>query len=237
MDSLYRLTNQIIDSITGFSIASNLFNALEFDFKSRNEIENYQAHQFKILAEIAVGSEFYNNYQNKTLSDFPVITRDVFRKNSERLKTKVYNPYATVYSSGSTTNQVKHFITRQMLLAKRVSHQRMLTWYGLNRESPELKIGGLPSNKKTMAYHYLKNKRHFSSYDLTEDKLPGLVKIFQKFKPKVLTGYPSSIYHFLKYAHLNNIPLPAPGIVITHAENLYPDIVGFIKLIFLNPLS
>ncbi|NJK87714.1 MAG: hypothetical protein HC906_18805 [Bacteroidales bacterium] len=226
METIHRIANKAVDRLTGFDISKRITSAIAFDFKSRNEIENNQKEKFEILKAKANLSEFYTEYQNACYSQFPIMTRENFMKNVERLKTGI-KPYKIVLSSGSTSNPVTHYITKEMLLAKRVSHQKMLTWYGLNRESSEFKIGGLPTNLKMRTYYILKNKRYFNSYSLSQHKLTDILKTYNRFKPKLVTGYPSAIEHFFKSSLKTGMKLHSPELIITHAENLYADTVNF----------
>lgn len=232
MELQYKIVNNVIDIFTGFDINSGIEKAVEFDFRSRREIEEFQKEKFKLLASMACNSDFYKKLKGKDYSEFPVMTRENFVLNSARLQTYIHKPFKTVKSSGSTNTPVVHYVTKEMLLAKRISHQKMLNWYGLNRESPEFKVGGLPIDRKTKIYYYLKNKRYSSSFDVSENTLPAIVKEFNRFKPKVLLGYPSSIKNFLNFSKIKNYSLNPPEIVVTHAENLYKDVVDIIKKSF-----
>ena len=219
----YKTINFIIDKFTGYNISQGVINALEFDFLSRDEIYQYQQQKFQELSQIASQSEYYKNFCNKPLKDFPLIDRVEYQANIERMKTNYNHPYHIGESSGSTGHPVNQYVTKDMLQAKRVSHQKMLRWYGLNRESPEFKLGGLKCSFKTNVYHYLRNKRYFDSYTITEMTLKKITRLYNRFKPKVLYGYPSAINKFLMFAKSHNIKLFHPAIVVTHAENLYKE--------------
>jgi phenylacetate-CoA ligase len=224
--------NLLIDRITGFDMSKRTTQAISFDFLNRSQIENYQKEKFQELSRIASTSEYYKDYCNKSLEEFPFINRDEYQKNLPLLRTNFKHPFHIKQSSGSTGQPVKQFVTKDMLLAKRSSHQKMLSWYGLTRESPEFKLGGLHFNVKTKIYHFLRNKRHFDSFYISDQTLPGIIRTYNKFKPAILYGYPSTINRFIMFSRNKGFKLFQPDIIVTHAENLYKEIENNIKLVF-----
>jgi phenylacetate-CoA ligase len=207
--------------MTGFNIKGELIKVLRFDEMTAEEIQRSQHEKFEVLKEYACKSEIYKTYYNESYDHFPVITRDLLKKNYEKFLTGIRKPYMIQHSSGSTSNPISICVSKEMLLAKRISHQKMLHWYGLKRESGEFKIGGLKQDLKTQLYHHFKNKKYYNSYQIREDNIPELIKRYNHFKPPVLYGYPSAIYHFVRMAELKSIKLHVPDIIVTHAENLY----------------
>jgi len=228
----YKLINFLVDKVTGYNINKACKEAIQFDLLSREEIEEYQRHKFKKLAEIASSSEFYIRCVNKKLSDFPLIDREIFQKEYCKMITKSKKSFKINSSSGSTGHPVKQYITKDMLLAKRASHQKMLHWYGLKRESPELKMGGIEIDIIKKAYYFMKNKKFFDSYNINNSTIQKISKVFNKFKPKILYGYPSTIDRFVTYARSNNIKLHHPEIIVVHAENLYKEMQDNFKSCF-----
>jgi phenylacetate-coenzyme A ligase PaaK-like adenylate-forming protein len=218
-----RIFNQVFDLITGYEINNALAKAIERDFWNRDQIVSDQSLKFQKLSSIASKSEYYSSYRGRDISAFPIMGRQEFKLNQERIKTHYKGSYLLRHSSGSTSSPVTHMISKEMLLAKRVSHQKMLTWYGLCRESPELKIGGLKPEKYTFLYYYLKNKRYFSSFQIDKSSMAAVMKTFNDFKPSILYGYPSSIYNFVTLLEINNQKEHEPRIIVTHAENLYKE--------------
>lgn len=220
---IYRALNHIIDIITGYDINKRTEKSVRFDFLDRNQIDDYQRQKFQELAGIASTSEYYNGYSDKPLEEFPLVDRAEYLKNMRRMRTNYKHPFQIIQSSGSTGNPVKQYVSKAMLIAKRASHQKMLSWYGLTREAPEFKLGGLRINLKTRIYYYLRNKRYFTSSYISNHALTGIIQTYNRFKPAVLYGYPSTINRFVIFASENGIKLHHPKIIVTHAENLYQD--------------
>lgn len=231
---MYKAFNTLLDKITGFDINKELEKILEFNFLPRNQIEEFHKEKFDILKKYAAKSPFYKTYLAKDIKEFPIITRDFIQLNFEKFKTNFRTPYRIVYTSGSTGVPMKIFVSKEMLLAKRVSHQKMLNWHCLTRESPELKIGGLKSGIISQIYFYLKNKRHIHSFNISNKNINDIIRLFNNFKPELLYGYPSVIYFLLSYAKNNNIDLNPPKLIATHAENLYTEMKTLFTNVFPN---
>ncbi len=220
--------NVILDWVTGFDIDGELKKVLAMDSWSREQIVSNQREKFSHLSRIAGKSEYYRLLGGKPLDDFPVMERTEFKLNADALKTHIRKPYSVQSTSGSTGFPVTLQLSKEMILAKRVSHQKMLTWNGLRRESPEFKIGGIRQDLKTMIYYYFRNKRYINSFYLSLSNIETIIKKYNRFKPEILYGYPSAIYNFIQNARQRNRPLHQPVIIATHAEKLYDDCVeGF----------
>jgi phenylacetate-coenzyme A ligase PaaK-like adenylate-forming protein len=226
----YKTASLLFDLIYGYNIRQASARALEFDFLTRDQIEAYHQQKFSELSLIASKSEYYQVFKNKPLNEYPLINRVEYQKNIQRMKTHYKHPYQICQSSGSTGLPVHQYVTRDMLLAKRSSHIKMLNWYGLEREDPEFKLGGLPADLKTKLYYLLRNKRYYHSHIIKEESLKKIINHYNRFKPRILYGYPSTISNFLMYAYRHNIALHQPDIIVTHAENLYKEIECNFKL-------
>jgi phenylacetate-coenzyme A ligase PaaK-like adenylate-forming protein len=222
--NIYKNINSVVDRLTGFALEGELEKVLLFDAYNHDEIKTYQLEAFRKLTEFASKSEFYKGYADKPLEAFPLMERESYIQNHSKLISHAAEAFHKVRSSGSTGTPVEHYITREMLLAKRVSHQKMLHWYGLNRESSELKMGGFQMDTKTHIYYYLRNKRYFHSHLFVNRNISSIAKRFNRFKPHVLYGYPSIIHEFIMQCAIRGIKLHVPEIIVLHAENLYDEV-------------
>jgi len=229
---IYRIITGIIDRLTGFNLVDATEKALKFDFLSRAEIESYHKEQFSKLAGIASTSEFYSGFAGFRLQDFPLVRREEYMQNQVLMQTTYDGHFHESISSGSTGIPIKHYVTKEMLLAKRASHQKMLRWYGLKRDSSEFKLGGIDCALKQKIYYIFRNKRFYSSYYISVKTLSRLVKKYNSFKPAILYGYPTTINKFLMFAKKNDYILNPPKAIICHAENLYDKFIENFKSVF-----
>jgi phenylacetate-CoA ligase len=221
---MHKAFNKLFDLITGFDIAGELQKVLKFDEMSQNQIHQIQLDKFNLLKKYACRSAMYKNFLNKDYKSFPIVNRESLKKDFHKFLTNFRKPYSIQHSSGSTSDPISIIVSREMLLAKRVSHQKMLHWFGIDREAKEFKIGGVKESMATQIYYYLKNKRYYNSFRINEDTIKRIITHYNKFKPIVLYGYPSAIFGFIQMAHKKDLKLHSPKVIATHAENLYPEI-------------
>jgi phenylacetate-CoA ligase len=229
---MYRLNNRIVDKLTGFNLASELNKNLRFDSYSGEQIKIYQENAFNYLKNFAVKSDKYQDFKHIPFEEFPIITKEELQTSGKKFHTNFRKPYKKISTSGSSGIPLSFFLSKEMLLKKRASQLKMLAWYGLNREDREMKIGGGPIDFKTKTYYLLRNKRYHSSFNLSNKEYANVVKNYNKFKPKVLYGYPSSIADVISFAIDHQISLHKPQIVLLHAENLYEHIKILIQNTF-----
>jgi len=229
---MYKIINALIDIVTGFRISSGLTAILQMDHWSREQIVADQESKFKKLSEIASRSTYYRPFRGRKLEEYPVLKRDILKENYDSIRTNIRKPYAVHHTSGSTSSPISFMLSREMLLAKRLSHQKMLHWFGLTREAPELKIGGVHTSLFTTIYYLLKNKRYVNSFQVSRERSAKLISKYNRFKPQILYGYPSSINHLICFAEANGITLHSPRLIVTHAENLYKEMAENIQATF-----
>ena len=108
------------------------------------------------------------------------------KKNYEGFFTNFRKPYRFIFTSGSTGTPIKIVVSQKMMLQKRVSHLKMLNWYGLKREDAEISIGGTKIDLKTKVYYYFKNKRFLTSEHLDENRALKYIQIINHERPKIL---------------------------------------------------
>lgn len=229
MNSVYKIFNRVFDTVTGFDLDRELKKVLEMDTWNRETIDNYQGDQFEKLRNYAIKSDIYKAYSGVGHAGFPIFSKEFLQSDINRFKTNLRKPYKLVYTSGSTGFPKKIFVSKEMLLAKRASRLKMLSWYNLNREDKEVYIGGLSQTFSTQVYYFLKNKVYLPSNNLTVQKAQEYIKIINKHKPKVLICYPYALDIILSYAEQLKENLFQPTVIVTMGENLYPDIKNHIQ--------
>lgn len=227
-----RIFNTILDQITGHDLKRHTSRILEMDSWSRDQIDAYQNEMLERLKSFAVKSEIYRECKNWQLSDFPVYTKDFYRNNAEKFLTNFRKPYRIEATSGSTGTPRNVVVSKEMIIAKRAAHQRMLNWFGIKREDKEVYIGGLNKNLKFRLYYFFKNKHFFSSYNIDQEKAEKYIRSINRFKPAVIFAYPYSIDLLLTVAEEKGLQIYQPKLIYTGAENLYPHIEEKIRNYF-----
>lgn len=220
---------QFIDFITGFKLEQNLKQVLHMDHWSREQIDEYQQEQFGLLKQHAAKSSFYRPYYQEELKFFPVISKDTYTNELDNIRTYFRKPYRIEYTSGSSGTPRKIVVSKEMLLAKRTSHLKMLHWYGLKRENKEVYIGGISKSLLYRLYYVFKNKVFLSSNNINKEKALQYIQIINRQKPEIIFGYPYALMVLLGFAEELNLQLFQPKLIYTGAENLYPEIALKIK--------
>jgi phenylacetate-CoA ligase len=91
---------------------------------------------------------------------------------------------------------------------------------------------GTTSKLNTRFHEIIRNIRKLSSFDMSYENMINYAEIINSFKPKILTGYASSIYFFANFLDENNISLISPQGIITTAEKLHPNMRNKIENVF-----
>ena len=229
---MVRAFNRIFDILTGFNLDARLKEVLEMDTWSREQIDAYQKERLEELKRYASRSIIYKDCQSWHLSDFPLFGKDFYRSAQDQFLTNFRKPYRIESTSGSTGTPRNITVSKEMMLAKRVSHLKMLRWYGQTRESKEVYIGGLSKDWKYRIYYLLKNKVFLSSYTITRDKALAYIQKINRVKPAVLFSYPYALDLILHFAEETKTAIHPPGLIYTGAENLYPHIEQKIRRFF-----
>jgi len=219
--SFFKLSNWLIDGITGFNLKQELKCSIDMDSWGREDIMDYQNKAFKALRNAAAQSKRYAGFQNADLKEFPVISKYDLQKDGLSFYTNIRKPYKIQSTSGSSGIPLDILVSKEMLLKKRTSHLKLLYLYGLQRESREMKIGGGRQGFKTRVYHLLRNKKAIPTNIIQSDTFDQIIQMYNRFRPKILYGYPSAIYDLVSRANANNISMHHPELVILHAETLF----------------
>ncbi len=220
---------KILDFLTGFNLDQNLKHVLSRDSWSRQQIDSYHQEKFEILKQYAAKSSFYKSYYEKDLSQFPVLSKDTYSQELDKICTYFRKPYRIEFTSGSSGRPRKIVVSKEMLLAKRTSYLKMLKWFGLKRGDKEISIGGIDKSLKYRLYYILKNKIFLSSYNINKEKALQYIKIINKQKPDMIFSYPYALMLLMGYAEEMKVKIYQPKLVYIGGENLYPDVAQKIK--------
>jgi phenylacetate-CoA ligase len=224
-----KVINRIIDKITGFPLDESLKEVVAIDGWNRSQIDAYQQKMFAKLKSFAVKSEVYKDCGDLDFKDFPIYTKEFYGNNHEKFLTNFRKPYKKISTSGSTGAPREIVVSKEMLLAKRVSHLKMLSWYGIGREDLELYMSGFNLGMKYKIYYFLKNKIFIPSFNINEEKAIRIIELMNKRKPILLFAYPFTLDIILRYIENSGMKLHQPKVIYTGAENIYPYMIDRIK--------
>jgi phenylacetate-CoA ligase len=162
------------------------------------------------------------------LSLFPLLDRQQVANNTERFvssKFDVKNLLA-LYTGGSSASPLKVYISK-------TTRQKTYSFWQLFYDNMNFRIGDRkasfvgrklqePDNNLAPFWRYnIADKQLlFSSYHMEEANLPLYIEKLNTFKPKVIEGYPFSIYRIAEHILNNSLPLSfTPTGISTSSEN------------------
>ncbi|MDO3379761.1 phenylacetate--CoA ligase family protein [Geoalkalibacter halelectricus] len=133
------------------------------------------------------------------------------------------------YNTGGSSGEplIFYFDRRRQAMDKAA---RMMThrWWGCDVGDPELYLWGSPLEVKKQdrmkdLRDRLTNELLISAFEISEQKVPEIHASFEKFRPKSVFGYPSTIALFSEMATQQSLDLGGLGVqvVFSTAEVLY----------------
>jgi len=196
------------------------------------EIDDLQSRLLNRILSDAV--KYVPAYQNlhtgspPSLDDFPLLERETVATNPDSFVSRRYdkNKLLSLYTGGSTANPLKVFITEE-------SRQKSYSFWQLFYDRMDFTVGDRkatfvgrkvqdPDNQKPPFWRYNIRDRQmvFSSYHLSDANIPSYIDELNSFMPRVIEGYPLSIYRIAEYIVQNSVALSfTPNGLSTSSEN------------------
>jgi len=121
---------------------------------------------------------------------------------------------------------------------------RARRWWGVNVGEPEVYLWGAPVelNKtdriKTIRDRLL-NQLLLNAFEMSPEKMSAYLQAIQKFNPKCIYGYASSVALLARYAQQNGLQVSLPDlkVVCTTGEPVYPEQRQLISEFFKVPVA
>ncbi len=165
------------------------------------------------------------------LSKLPVLTRDLFKKHFHELLSDEYDfkQVKKGHTSGTTGSPIEICYSDYLLNINYALMDRQYLWADTKLEKFGDRIAVLRGNpivplsqKKPpfWRHNYLHRQMLFSAFHMSQDNLPYYVEQLKKFSPRVLDGYPSTLYVLAKYLKNQGQTLKLHA-VISSSETLY----------------
>lgn len=163
------------------------------------------------------------------IQTLPLLTKVEIRQNLDAMQWKDSPGGLTRYNTGGSSGEplVFYYDRRRQAYdaaARALTHQ----WWGIDIGDKELYLWGSPleitkQDKIKDLRDRLTNELLISAFEISAQKIPGIVEQFKKFKPKCVFGYPSTIALFCEMAVKQNYRLDKLGVavVFSTAEVLY----------------
>lgn len=222
----------------------------KFYLYNNYELLKYRNERFKDLLEYSIKyvpyynkkiyREFYNAFENshfEYLNQLPILKKQELKNYNEQFWSKEKFKFKTVHTTSGTSGKA---ITMNTFIEEKLFQLATLnTWYkkiGIEK-GWKIYLSGFMTPGSDSAEKYWIDKMdksiYLSIYDINIKNISLYEGLFKKFNPKLLYGYPSSVYEFSKIISssnsirknlmLNNLK------VVTTSEVLHPDWEIFIS--------
>lgn len=204
-------------------------------------LENLQtANLRKLLVHITAHVPFYRDLFAKTgfnphevrsiedISSLPLLGKPEIMDDPARFVSDVaQKPLVWLRTSGTTGQPFRFVRTRLAQSYKIASRLRFRRWYGIERNSPLLNVGGIPSYKNspkerlTHSLHFFLTRRFevFSS-DFKGSGAKHAATLIEKHRLKAIMGYPTGIMSLAEYLTNGRKLTHLPLAIFTNSETL-----------------
>lgn len=169
----------------------------------------------------------------KTPEDFrklPFLTKAIIQNNQSSLIAQNYRHKNTCKNEtgGSTAEPIKFVFARDSYERHIASAIRSNRWIGWDLAEKTTLIWGTSVDKqsffnrlKVALHHCLIRRQFINAFYLSEKNLKDQINRINKFKPRFLESYVSSLYAIAKFIDGNKMTCVKPKAIITSAETLY----------------
>ena len=223
--------------------------------KSTCNIQELQLEKVKKILKYAYNnSRFYRKYYSeheqmlyninslKDIECFPILTKELIRKNLKDIICSNGRKKYIAKTSGSIGEPLKLYKDRITSAYSYAAMYRGLRWFGIEICDREAYLWGIPLGKKDFylakAKDFILNRFRERKFDLTDEVNSDFYHKMAHYKPKILSGYANLIYEFAQYLHKNKIDIkPVKLKIIKYtAEMMYDYQKEFISKVLSCPV-
>lgn len=213
------------------------FNELkENAYKPRETLADQQEAGFSRLINHAVTNvpyyrEILSDLSIQSLSDIvsiPFLTKKVIRENIEALKAENIPRERFIPNStgGSTGEKLEFFGDTDQILASLLLRSNSWTGWDVGEKQMQLWGAHYDLSRVSDFVNRLKSsviQRNIllSSYDMTEEDMRDYHGKINRYRPALITGYPSAMALFSEFIRGNGLTAHSPKGIVTSAETLY----------------
>ncbi len=242
---LTKIILPIGEKILGSNYLKNLSIWRNYDTLSSEELKKIHVENLKKTLQYSIKHvPFYstlkydkNKSAEENLKDFPILTKDLLRRERENLVSKEFNlnRLQKNFSSGSSGVQSYSYSIKNNKFLLQAIQSHWYEWSNYKIGDPILQFGispnrVFPKNIKDLLYKTL----YQNAFSLNEKDFQKIYSNLKKKKIKFIIGYPSAINEFSKYLLKNNYTYQLEGI-ISLGDKLFEQFEKNFKISFKNP--
>jgi len=224
---------------------------------SREAIEALQLQKLQTLLKTAVAhcpwhsrriSDAGINIDQLTFEEFrklPTMIRADAQQHGQEMAWLGVPGGAFRYTTGGSSGQplIFHF-GRARQAADAAGRIRARRWWGVDVGEPEVYLWGAPvelnkTDKIKTIRDRLLNQLVLNAFAMSPERMATYLTAIEKFKPRCIYGYASSVALLARYAKQNGkkLNLPSLKVVCTTGEPLYPEQRQLISEVFNVPVA
>ena len=193
-----------------------------------------------ILKFASKHTKYYSKFGDK-LENYPVLTKDIIRKEFDNLKSDDLNKrkWFLNTSGGSTGEPVRFIQDMEFRYLQRILAYEQKNWTGYEFGDFMIKLWGNDKeilsdkkNYKAIILDWMKNVKFLNSFNLNYEKMNEYISFIKDYSPKLIISYVQSMYQIAKYIKENNLNAPTLNAVMTTAGTLYKHQKKLIEEVF-----
>jgi phenylacetate-CoA ligase len=157
---------------------------------------------------------------------FPVLRKERLRRSPAEFIRAGQEPSVTIQTSGSTGSPLQVTATRGAVRRNYAFFARFLGWHGVTPFDESATFAGRifarpGSSQPSWRRNWAMNDTLFSSYDLSEQKIPSYVRELERRAPRFIDSYPSSVFRIASYLDKTRVQHGIrPQVIVTSSETL-----------------
>lgn len=176
------------------------------------------------------------------IKQLPILTKEIIRKEGNRLYSIESVDYHIATSGGSTGEPVQ--LRHDKYLAKIHPGNYFLSFAGYEPGDKLVLLWGSERDilkgsigiKAIISNRFVTRRKLLNSFRMTKEDMFNYVSIINKWKPKVILAYTQSIYELAQFIKRENLNVYSPKGIVVSAGTLYKDWADEIREVFRCPI-
>lgn len=210
---------------------------------SRERLQNLQVQRLQsLLQQVSQRTLYYREWfrnqglniarfqSTADLTKLPIIDKAVIRAHQEQWLAQGATHLVVQHTSGSSGEPLRFWLSQHRISSDIAAKWRATRWWGVEIGDPEIVIWG--SNIEANVQDRLRawrdrllRSRLIPTHDLTEQRLDDILTFIQRYRPRMLFGYPSALARLAWRARAQNLVMNDLGLQVafTTSEMLRPE--------------
>jgi len=228
-------------------LKKNLYKSIDFNLSlQKSLLFNIVSHAIdsipyykKIVEERNIKITRNNIFED--IKEFPILTKQLIRKNWNLLHCDLKNLKFKIETSGGTTGEPIKFLQDWDIRVKNEASTRLLDEIGGYEIGDKLiRLWGNEKEiidkskgiKNKIINKFIKNTHFQNSFKMSDDIIHEYLNEINHIKPKVIIAYVQSIYEMAKYIEKNDLKIYPLESIIVSAGVLIKKVKEFIESVF-----